>query len=86
MNKANYNTIYGVLGNLIILLFEVYIFFNLFMVFAQMIFTVQFFYSNLLSELYLLPAQHPQNLDDIVRRAIFITPSALMTQKNIMLV
>ncbi len=82
MNKANYNTIYGVLGNLIILLFEVYIFFNLFMVFAQMIFTVQFFYSNLLSELYLLPAQHPQNLDDIVRRAIFITPSALMTQKN----
>lgn len=82
MNRANYNTIYGVLGNIIILLFEVYIFFNLFMVFAQMIFTVQFFNSNLLSELYLLPEKNPKNLDDILRRAIFITPSALMTQKN----
>lgn len=82
MNRANYNTIYGVLGNIIILLFEVYIFFNLFMVFAQMIFTVQFFHSNLLSELYLLPEKNPKNLDDILRRAIFITPSALMTQKN----
>ncbi len=83
MNRANYNTIYGVLGNIIILLFEVYIFFYLFMIFAQMIFTVQFFYSNLLGELYLLPAQHPKNLDDIVRRTIFITPSALMTQENL---
>lgn len=82
MNRANYNTIYGVLGNIIILLFEVYIFFNLFLVFAQMIFTVQFFHSNLLSELYLLPAQNPQNIDDLLRRAIFITPSALMTQEN----
>ena len=82
MNRANYNTIYGVLGNIIILLFEVYIFFNLFMVFAQIIFTVQFFHSNLLSELYLLPEKNPKNLDDILRRAIFITPSALMTQKN----
>lgn len=82
MNRTNYNTIYGVLGNIIILLFEVYIFFNLFMVFAQMIFTVQFFHSNLLSELYLLPEKNPKNLDDILRRAIFITPSALMTQKN----
>ena len=82
MNRANYNTIYGVLGNIIILLFEAYIFFNLFMVFAQMIFTVQFFHSNLLSELYLLPEKNPKNLDDILRRAIFITPSALMTQKN----
>ena len=83
MNKANYSTIYGVLSNLIILLFEVYIFFYLFLMFAQMIYTVQFFHSNLLSELYLLPKQSAKKINDIFRRAIFLTPSALMTEENI---
>lgn len=83
MNKANYNTIYGVLSNLIILLFEVYIFFTLFLVFAQSIYTVQFFYSNLLAELYLLPKPQSKSIDDIVRRTIFITPSSIMTEENL---
>ncbi len=82
MNKANYNTIYGVLSNVIILLFEVCIFFNLFLIFAQVIYTIQFFNSNLLAELYLLPKPQAKSIDDIIRRAIFITPSALMTKEN----
>lgn len=82
MNRANYDTIYGVLSSLIILLFEVYIFFNLFLLFAQMIFSVQFFYSSLLAELYLLPPSNVKTFADILRRAIFITPSAAMAEKN----
>ena len=82
MNRGNYSTIYGVLSNIIILLFEVYIFFILFLLFAQMIYTVQSFNSNLLAELYLLPKSFSTSPADILRRAVFITPSALMTEEN----
>lgn len=83
LNKANYNMIYGVLSNTIILLLEVYIFFTLFMIFAQMIYTIQFFDAHLLAEIYLLPKRHNPKLSDILRRAIFITPSSLMTEENL---
>ena len=83
LNKAKYNTIYGVLSNFIILLLEVYIFFSLFMFFAQGIYTVQFMHPMLLSELYLLP-HHDENLSikDSARRLLFITPSAIMSREN----
>lgn len=83
LNKTNYNMIYGVLSNSIILLLEVYIFFTLFMIFAQMIYTIQFFDSHLLAEIYLLPKRNTPKLSDILRRAIFITPSSLMTEENL---
>ncbi len=82
LNRANYNTIYGVLSNSIILLLEVYIFFTLFMIFAQMIYTVQFFKTHLLAELYLLPKQFPPKVTEALRRTLFITPAALMTKEN----
>ncbi len=82
LNKAKYNTIYGVLSNMIILLLEVYIFFSLFMFFAQAIYTTQFFTSLLLGELYLLPLHDSTSLPDTLRRILFITPSALMTKEN----
>ena len=83
LNKANYNMIYGVLSNTIIILLEVYIFFTLFMIFAQMIYTIQFFNSHLLAEIYLLPKRFTPKPSDFLRRAIFITPSALMTEENL---
>ena len=83
INKANYNTIYGVLSNLIILLFEVYIFFSLFMYFAQLIYTFQYFDSLLLAELYLIPQQENTNLIDSIKKLLFIKPAALMTEEII---
>ena len=83
INKANYNTIYGVLSNLIILLFEVYIFFSLFMYFAQLIYTFQYFDSLLLAELYLIPQHESTNLIDSIKKLLFIKPAALMTEEII---
>lgn len=82
LNRANYNTIYGVLSNLVVLLFEVYIFFTLFLFFAQGIYTVQYFPSLLLTELYLLPRRDSPRIDHSLRRLFFILPSALMTEEN----
>lgn len=82
INKANYNTIYGVLSNLIILLFEVYIFFSLFMFFAQLIYTFQYFDSLLLAELYLIPHHENTNFIDSIKKILFIKPAALMTDEK----
>lgn len=85
LNKANYNTIYGVLGKIVILLFEVYVFFVSFMFFAQLLFSIQFYKTLLLGELYTLPAWEDGFIGSI-RRSLFITPSAIMTKENTIIV
>ncbi len=82
LNRANYNTIYGVLSNLIVLLLEVYIFFILFMFFAELLYTAQYFRSLLLGELYLLPRYDDTALPEAIRRLLFLTPHMLMTPEN----
>lgn len=82
LNRANYNTIYGVLSNLIVLLFEVYLFFTLFLFFAQGIYVVQYFSSLLLTEIYLLPRRDSPKIAHSFHRLLFILPSALMTHEN----
>lgn len=81
MNRANYNTLYGVLGKIIILLFEVYIFFFLFLLAAQLLYSIQFFDTLILGELYTLPEWNSGIIASI-RQRLFNTPLSLMTKEN----
>lgn len=83
INRVNYSTIYGVLSNLMILLFEMWFFFSIFLFFAQMLYVEQFFDSLLIGELYLLPKHDTTNIFDSLRRILFIKPGALMTKENL---
>ena len=83
LNIANYNIIYGVLGGLMVFLLQTYIFFTLFFIFAQVVYIVQFFDPLVLSELYLLPGRDDTKLNSIVKRILFITPSAIMNDVNV---
>ena len=66
-----------------IFLFQTYIFFTLFFIFAQVVYIVQFFDPLVLSELYLLPDRDDTKLNSIVKRILFITPSAIMNDDNV---
>lgn len=81
MDHSNYNTLYGVLGKIIILLFEVYIFFVLFMIFAQLLYSIQFFDTLVLGELYTLP-EWESGIISSLRHKLFNTPITLMTKEN----
>ena len=83
LNIANYNIIYGVLGGLMVFLLQTYIFFTLFFIFAQVVYIVQFFDPLVLSELYLLPDRNDTKFNSIVKRILFITPSAIMNDVNV---
>ncbi len=83
INKANYSTIYGVLSNLMILLFEVWFFFSIFVFFAQMIYVWQYLDSLLIGEIYLLPSRKEIGRRENLRRLLFMNPSALMTEENL---
>lgn len=80
INMATYNLIYGVLGRLIVLLLEVFIFFMLFLVFAQFIFVYQFFDELLLGELYTLPKKDSTGTVSLLRRSLFIRPDYLLAK------
>lgn len=82
LDFKRYNLIYGILGNLVILLFEVKIFFFLFFVFAQFVFVIQFFDDLLLAKLYLLPDHDETDLLNAVNRALFIRPDFLIGNFN----
>jgi membrane protein len=74
INMNTYNLIYGVLSSTIVILLEVYIFFVLFLFFAQMIYVIQFFDNLLLTQLYLLPGKENRSLGTFIKRSLFITP------------
>lgn len=78
LNVSRYNLIYGVLGNVIILLLDIYFFFVFFLFFAQYIFVIQFFDELLLGELYLLPKKEGSTLPERIRRLLFIRPDFLL--------
>lgn len=73
-DMTKYNLIYGILSNTIILLFEFFSFFVLYLFFAQALFVHQFFDQLLLAELYLLPNREETKLTSIIRRIMFIKP------------
>lgn len=82
LDFKRYSLIYGILGNLVILLFEVKIFFFLFFVAAQFVFVIQFFDDLLLAKLYLLPDHDETDLLGAVNRALFIRPDFLIKNFN----
>lgn len=83
VDKTNYSSIYGVLGNIMILLLEMWFFFSFFMFFAQAIYVEQFFKSLIIGELYLLPDHEDIKWRDSVRRALFINPGAIIKRESL---
>lgn len=81
INVSRYNLIYGVLGNVIILLMDIFFFFAFFLFFAQYIFVCQFFDELLLGELYLLPKKEEKGFSGKLRRLLFIRPDFLLARK-----
>lgn len=82
LNYTNYNTIYGTISSLVLLMMKVYIFFILFLFFAQMIYVSQFFEILLRSEIYQLPPSESKGLENTLRRFLFINPSQIQTREN----
>ncbi len=82
MNFTNYNTIYGTISSLVVLMMKVYLFFIIFLFCAQMIYVSQFFHTLLKSEIYLLPAFGTKGVGAYLRRFLFINPSQIQTKEN----
>ena len=82
MNVTNYNTVYGTISSLVVLMMKVYLFFIIFLFCAQMIYVSQFFDTLLRSEIYLLPAFESKGMGNYLRRFLFINPSEIQTEQN----
>lgn len=80
---AKYNMIYGVLSAIIMLLLRVFVFFILYLFFAQALFVHHFFNQLLLAELYLLPSRDTENLILLFRRLLFVDPDYFINKKSI---
>jgi len=85
MNLSNYNLIYGAISSVILLMLKVYFFFMSFLFFAQCLFVWQYLDSLLFCEMYMLPSEDSRKLGDIIKRRLFINPSALQDDQNTML-
>ena len=75
MNVSNYILIYGTISSVIILMLKSYIFFMLFLFFAQSLYVYQFFETLLFGELYLLPDAKSMKISDIAKRIILFNPA-----------
>lgn len=73
LNTSRYNMIYGVLSNVMVLMLEAGVFFQIFLFFAQFIYVKQFFNQLELAELYLLPAFQDQRFMTKIRRKLFFS-------------
>ncbi|MCR5400782.1 MAG: YihY/virulence factor BrkB family protein [Treponema sp.] len=82
MNVTNYNTIYGTISSLVLLMMKVYLFFVIFLFCAQMIFVSQFFDTLLRSEIYQLPTSESKGWGNYLRRFLFINPSQIQSEEN----
>lgn len=82
MNFTKYNTVYGTISSLVILMVKVYLFFTIFLFCAQMIYVSQFFETLLRSEIYQLPPFGTKGIGAYLRRFLFINPSEIQTEKN----
>ena len=85
MNFTNYNTIYGTISSLVVLMMKVYLFFITFLFCAQMIYVSQFFETLLRSEIYQLPGFESKGMGNYLRRLLFINPSEIQTEQNTVL-
>lgn len=83
LNVNKYNLIYGVLGQIIITLMDVFFFFTIFLFFAQFIFVVQFFDELLFGELYLLPKKGKIGRFENIKRSLFIRADYLIAKEDV---
>jgi len=74
INLVQYNLVYGILSNVIVLVLEVFLFFMLFLFYAQLLYVVQFFENYLLAHLYLLPSYDETDPFRQLERVLFIKP------------
>ncbi|MCR4631750.1 MAG: YihY/virulence factor BrkB family protein [Treponema sp.] len=81
-NVTNYNTVYGTISSIILLMIKVYFFFLLFLFYAQMVYVSQFFVPLLRSEIYLLPTSESKGWYNSMRRLLFINPAMIQTAEN----
>lgn len=82
LDVSNYNLIYGVLGQGIILLMDIYFFFTFFLFFAQFIFVYQFFDELLIGELYLLQKQKDVGFLKNIKCKLFSRPDFLLAENQ----
>lgn len=82
MNVTNYNTVYGTISSLVVLMMKVYMFFIIFLFCAQMIYVSQFFVTLLRSEIYQLPPYGTKGMGAYLRLFLFINPSEIQTPQN----
>ncbi len=82
INVTNYNTIYGTISSLVLLMMKVYLFFIIFLFCAQMMYVSQFFAPLLQSEIYQLPSFGTKGVGAYLRRFLFINPSEIQTKNN----
>jgi len=74
VNMSRYNLVYGILSNVVVTLFEVYVFFFLMLFFAQFQYVVQFFESFLIAQVYLLPRRDDPDPLRQIQRMMFVEP------------
>mgnify|MGYP002624472214 CR=1 FL=1 len=82
LNTANYNLIYGMLGQVIITLMDIFFFFTFFLFFAQYIFVCQFFDELLVGELYLLPKREEVGFLGAAKLILFIRADFLLAENK----
>lgn len=73
-DTAKFNIVYGILGNAVLLLIQVWFLFFSFLFFAQFMYIAQFFNSFVISQLYLLPKQNDTVFLNRLSRSMFIEP------------
>lgn len=83
LNPRNYNVLYGMMGNMILLLMDIFFFFTFFLFCAQYLFVNQFFDELLIGELYLLPKKEEGSFAGKMRRKLFLRPEILLADKSL---
>lgn len=83
LNTSRYNMIYGVLSNVMVLLLEAGVFFQIFLFFAQFMYVKQFFKTLELAELYLLPDARDKRFIQRFRRKLFFSDFIILTDQLI---
>lgn len=83
LNTSRYNMIYGVLSNVMVLLLEAGVFFQIFLFFAQFIYVQQFFKTLELAELYLLPDAKDKRFIQKFRRKLFFSDFIILSDQLI---
>lgn len=82
-NTTNYNLIYGTISSVLILMMQVWFFFNIFLFFAQMLFATTYLDILSFGILYLLPEVDDSSKWSIFKRYLFRRPATKQTKYKI---